>query len=85
MIFVQDKRIISMYYRNMNNIRVSIDIRIEADSESRARRYAVKHGFDAAGARWSKNHESDGGRLYIVFTSLASISDGLSSVKAAQH
>ena len=56
----------------MDDVKVSIDIRLEAGSERQARRYAAQHGIDTSCAKWSKNHQDDGGRLYIVVSSASS-------------
>jgi hypothetical protein len=63
----------------MDDVRVSIDVRLEAGSERQALRYAAQHGIDTSCAKWSKNHEDDGGRLYIAFSS-ASAAMTVSSV-----
>ncbi len=56
----------------MDDVKVSIDIRLEAGSERQALRYAAQHGIDTSCAKWSKNHQGDGGRLYIAISSASS-------------
>jgi hypothetical protein len=53
------------------DIKVSIEVRIEADSEDAARQYAAKHGIDVDHARWSPNGDDKGGRLYAASTIIA--------------
>jgi hypothetical protein len=50
----------------MNNVKISIEMRIEAGTESEARQYAVAHSIDVALARWHRNSDCEGGRLYVV-------------------
>ena len=55
-----------------NDIKVSIEVRIEADSESAARQYAATHGIDVNSAKWAPNGDDKGGRLYAASTIIAS-------------
>ena len=50
----------------MNDIKLSIEIRIEAGSEGAARKYATAHGIDVNGAKWHRNPGEVGGRLYAL-------------------
>ena len=50
----------------MNNVKISIEMRIEAGTESEARQYAAMHSIDVTLARWHKNSDCSGGRLYVV-------------------
>lgn len=52
----------------MTNIRINIEMRIESDSESTARQYAIEHGIDVTLANWHRNSNGEGGRLYAVAT-----------------
>lgn len=52
----------------MSEIKISIEVRIEACSESVARQYAGAHGIDVRDGKWYPNHGSDGGRLYVTST-----------------
>jgi hypothetical protein len=54
--------------RASNDIKVSIEVRIEADSEGAARQYAASNGIDVADAKWSPNGNDKGGRLYAATT-----------------
>ncbi len=68
----------------MEQVKVSIDIRLEAGSERQALHYAAQHGIDTSCAKWSKNHQDEGGRLYIVVSS-ASAASAASIVSSALH
>lgn len=61
-----------MFEPNANDIKVSIEIRIEAISESAARQYAARHGIDVQQAKWSANSDDEGGRLYAASTVIVS-------------
>jgi hypothetical protein len=50
----------------MNNVKISIEMRIEAGTESEARQYAAMHSIDVTLARWHRNSDCNGGRLYVV-------------------
>jgi hypothetical protein len=50
----------------MNNVKISIEMRIEAGTESEARQYAAAHSIDVTLARWHRNSDCEGGRLYVV-------------------
>lgn len=50
----------------MNNVTISIEMRIEAGSESAAREYAAMYGIDVTLAKWQRNCNGKGGRLYVV-------------------
>jgi hypothetical protein len=52
----------------MNEIKISIELRIEAPSESAARQYASAHGIDVSNGKWYPNHGGNGGRLYATST-----------------
>ena len=52
----------------MNEIKISIEVRIEAPSESAARQCASAHGIDVDAGKWYPNHGGDGGRLYVTST-----------------
>ena len=52
--------------RAMGDITISIEVRIEAGSESAARQYAAMHGIDATRAKWFANLGGKGGRLYAA-------------------
>ena len=52
----------------MNDIKISIELRIEANSESAARRYAAKHGINIGDAKWYPNRESKGGGKFYAST-----------------
>ncbi len=60
-----------MHERAGNDIKVSIEVRIEADSESAARQYAATNGIDVEQAKWSPNGDDKGGRLYATTTILS--------------
>jgi len=53
----------------MNDITISVEIRIEAGSESEARKYAAAHGIDTTRAHWQRNPGSKEGRLYVAGSS----------------
>jgi len=53
----------------MNDITISVEIRIEAGSESEARKYAAAHGIDTTRAHWQRNPGSQEGRLYVTDSS----------------
>ena len=57
-----------MQTRTGKDIKVSIEVRIEADSESAARQYAASNGIDVNLAKWSPNSDDNGGRLYAATT-----------------
>ncbi len=61
-----------MFESSANDIKVSIEVRIEAISESAARQYAAKHGIDVNHAKWASNGDDKGGRLYAASTIIAS-------------
>jgi hypothetical protein len=49
----------------MDDIKISIELCVEATSESAARHYAVTHGVDTSAAKWSPDHDGKGrGKLY---------------------
>lgn len=50
----------------MSDITISIEMRIEAGSESEAREYAAAYGIDTTRAHWHRNPGSKGGRLYVA-------------------
>lgn len=50
----------------MNNVKISIEMRIEAGTEIEARQYAAAHSIDVTLARWHRNSDCNGGRLYVV-------------------
>ena len=60
---------------NANDIKVSIEVRIEADSESAAREYAANNGIDVNLAKWSPNSDDNGGRLYAATTFFSRAAD----------
>jgi hypothetical protein len=64
-----------MFEPNANDIRVSIEIRIEAISESAARQYAARHDIDVHQAKWSPNGDDNGGRLYAASTFIVPADD----------
>ena len=53
----------------MSSITISIEVRIEADTEREAREYAASHSIDVSHARWHANTTGFGGRLYVSTTS----------------
>ncbi len=57
------------------DIKVSIEVRIEADSESAARQYAANNGIDVNLAKWSPNSDDNGGRLYAATTFFSRAAD----------
>jgi hypothetical protein len=52
----------------MSSVKISIEVRIDADSESEARQYAATHGIDVNNAKWHPNSGGKDGRLYAVAT-----------------
>lgn len=50
----------------MGDIKISIEVRIEAGTESAARQYAAVHGIDGTLAKWFPNPVGKGGRLYAT-------------------
>ena len=50
----------------MSDVKISIEIRIEAGTEGEARKYAAAHGIDTTCAHWQRNSSSKGGRLYVA-------------------
>jgi hypothetical protein len=51
-------------------VKVSIEICIEASTETAAREYASKHGMNTANrSPWRRHHSGDGGRLYFALNS----------------
>lgn len=64
-----------MQTRTGKDIKVSIEVRIEADSESAARQYAASNGIDLNLAKWSPNGNDDGGRLYATTTFFSRVAD----------
>ncbi len=52
----------------MGEIKITIEVRIEADSEGAARQYALAQGIDVTNAKWSSDFGGKGGRLYVVAT-----------------
>jgi hypothetical protein len=50
----------------MSNVTISIEMRIDADSEDEARQYAAEHGIDVTFAKWHRNCDGKSGRLYAV-------------------
>lgn len=63
----------------MDDVKISIEIRIEAASEFSARRYAVKCGISASDEKWYPHRGTSGGKLYISssipFTGIAQTLD----------
>ncbi len=64
-----------MQARPGKDIKVSIEVRIEADSESAARQYAANNGIDVNLAKWSPNSDNNGGRLYAATTFFSRAAD----------
>ncbi len=52
----------------MSEIKISIEIRIDAGSESAARQYATAHGIDVTRSEWCPNDSGKDGRLYAAAT-----------------
>ncbi len=52
----------------MGNVKMNIEVRIEADDESAARHYAATHGIDVSNAKWASNGVGKNGRLYTAST-----------------
>lgn len=50
----------------MSDIKISIEVRIEASNESAARQYAARHGIDVSRAKWFPNLGGKDGRLYAA-------------------
>jgi hypothetical protein len=57
----------------MNNVTISIEMRIDAGSEDEARQYAAEHGIDATYSKWQRNCDGKGGRLYVVASAPLSV------------
>lgn len=55
-----------------SDVKICIETRIEADSESKARQYAASNNVDLCYAKWHPNHDK-GGRLYASTTIFSSI------------
>lgn len=53
----------------MDDIRISIEMRIEAASEFGARRYAAKCGISVSDEKWYPHRGTNGGKLYISSSS----------------
>ncbi len=51
--------------KNMDDVKISIEIRIEAVSEFSARRYAAKCGISASEGKWYPHRGTNGGKLYV--------------------
>lgn len=51
--------------KNMDDVRISIEMRIEARSEFSARRYAEKCGLSVSDGKWYPHRDTNGGKLYI--------------------
>jgi hypothetical protein len=64
-----------MQARTGKDIKVSIEVRIEADSENAAREYAASNGIDVNMAKWSPNSDDKGGRLYAAATFFSRAAD----------
>ncbi len=52
----------------MSDIKISIEVRIDADSESAARQYAATYGINVTRSEWCPNSGGKDGRLYAVAT-----------------